>query len=137
MHNSTNPEFIILTLVIGAVIIAIGIFVMAMLRNAADPSKYQKDQYEALENEVEETESDVIGAVVLSKNMTGYWSGSAQTPHYNDCYLVTFQTDDGDKREYSVSKETFDKLYEGQASTLVTVDGEFFAFEDGEEIMDE
>lgn len=137
MYNSANSELIILTVVIGAVIIAIGIFVMAMLRNASDPSKYQKDQYEALENEVEETESDVIGAVVLSKNMTGYWSGSAQTLHYNDCYLVTFQTDDGDKREYRVGKETFDIIYEGQASTLVTVDGKFFAFEDGEEIMDE
>ena len=46
-------------------------------------------------------------------------------------------TDEGDKREYSVGKETFESIYEGQASTLVIVDGQFFAFEDGEEIMDE
>lgn len=137
MTFSNNSELLILTVIIGAVIIAIGIFVMATLRNAADPSKYQKEKYEALEDETEETETDTIGAVVLSKEMTGYWSGCAKTPHYNDCYLVTFLTDEGDKREYSVSKETFDSIYEGQASTLVTVDGEFFAFEDGEEIMDE
>ena len=132
-----NSDFIIMTLAIGAVIIAIGIFVMSTLRNAADPSKYQKKQYEALDDEVEDTEAETIGAVVLSKHMTGYWSGSAKSPHYNECYLVTFLTDEGDKREYSVGKETFESIYEGQASTLVIVDGQFFAFEDGEEIMDE
>ncbi len=137
MTFSNNSELLILTVIIGAVIIAIGIFVMATLRNAADPSKYQKEKYEALEDEVEEINGETIGAVAISKEVKGAWIGNIKTPHYVEGYFVTFLTDDGDKREYQVGKETFDSIYEGQASTLVTVDGEFFAFEDGEEIMDE
>lgn len=111
--------------------------VISTIRSAVNPEKYRNDKYESLDDEVEEKETEAIGAVVLSKEMTGYWSGSAKSPHYNECYLVTFLTDEGDKREYSVGKETFESIYEGQASTLVIVDGQFFAFEDGEEIMDE
>jgi len=128
---------IILGTLVVVFLVGMAMAVISTIRSAVKPEKYRNDRYEALDDEVAEAEAYTIGAVVLSKHMTGYWSGSAKSPHYNECYLVTFLTDEGDKREYSVGKKTFEGVYEGQASTLVIVDGEFFAFEDGEEITDE
>lgn len=77
-----------------------------------------------------------MGAVAISKRVDGYWGGNMKTPTYNECYFVTFLTDLGEEKEYRVGKENFDAIYEGQASMLVTVEGKFFAFDDGEEIAE-
>jgi hypothetical protein len=47
---------------------------------------------------------------------------------------VNFLLENGEEREYYVSKEIFDKVEEGQESTLVLLNGMFFYFGEGEEI---
>ena len=79
--------------------------VISTIRSAVNPEKYRNDKYESLDDEVEEKETEAIGAVVLSKEMTGYWSDSAKSPHYYECYLVTFLTDEGDKENIAWAKK--------------------------------
>lgn len=52
-------------------------------------------------------------------------------------YFVTFFTEDGDTVEYPVPEELFLAIEKGQESTLVTIDGDFFDFGDGEDAPEE
>ena len=60
-----------------------------------------------------------------------YWIGSGYMPKNIAKYYLTFKTEDGEK-EYVVSEELFSKTEEGQTGTLVTINGMFFDFGDGE-----
>ena len=132
-----DNELIIMAVVIAAMILGFIIFIVSTIRNSSNPANVSPETYEALDEEIEEPEPEAVGAVVISKRMDGEWGGNVNTPHYNDCYFVTFLTDAGETKEFRVGKETFDAVYEGQGSTLITVDGKFFAFDDGEEIAEE
>ena len=130
-------EFFVIAIAVIAMFAAIIIFIATTIRNSTNPGKANPEAYEALDEEIEMPEAEIIGAVAISKRMDGYWGGNIKTPTYNQCYFVTFLTDDGEEKEYMVGKETFDKIYEGQASTLVTSEGQFFAFDDGEEVKED
>ncbi len=52
-------------------------------------------------------------------------------------YFVTFFTEDGETVEYDVPREIFLQIEKGQESTLVTLDGKFFDFSDGEDASTE
>ena len=47
---------------------------------------------------------------------------------------MNFRLENGEEREYYVSKELFDRVKEGQESTLVLLNGMFFDFGEGEDI---
>ncbi len=49
-------------------------------------------------------------------------------------YTVQFLTDSGEITEHSVPAELYDYITIGQKGILATVDGEFFDFDNGEEI---
>ncbi len=132
MHLSIDFDLVEIA-VVAFVLVAMLVW---LISSTVGSYKANKKAYEQIDDEVEDIEPEAVGAVVLSKRMDGEWTGSA-TPHthYNDCYFVTFLTDEGETKEFKVAKETFEKVYEGQTSTLVTVEGEFFGFSDGEEII--
>ena len=75
--------------------------------------------------------ADAIGATVVSRDweIAKYGKRTGTVVYY-----VTFLTDDGETKEYTVSEEMYQKCTPNATGTLVTVDGKFFDFGDGEEI---
>lgn len=71
-------------------------------------------------------------ATVLKKKAELVFIKNSKTGKHERVFEVTFLVD-GNEETYPVEQAWFDRLYEGQTSTLVTVNGNFFAFEEGEE----
>lgn len=71
-------------------------------------------------------------ATVLSKREDGHYEGSYKQPRFVNDYYVEFMTEKNKKVELKVTKHFFDKTDIGRISTLITQNGEFFDFSDGE-----
>lgn len=80
---------------------------------------------------VEVSEPTLVRARVISKRAVMEHGGSYKTPTHRVIYYVGFETADGQRLELSVSEDVFAAVYEDQESDLLTVEGGFFAFEDG------
>ena len=93
------------------------------------PSK-KTNEAPAAEVEEESNELTATPAVVVSKYVV------AKHARYHIDYFVTFLVD-GEEREVSVDRKTFERVYEGEASTLVMEGDRFLDFSDGEEMTDE
>lgn len=61
--------------------------------------------------------------------------GFPQMPQKVDEYYVTFLNEDGEEKEYLVSQEFFYNVVKGEEGTLVTVNGNFFDFGDGIDVV--
>ena len=93
----------------------------------------QDEQDECFDGEGIDTEA--VGARVISKDFESKVNGTKYVRH-SSSFFVTFLTDDGEEKEFKVTRELFDRLYEDQTGTLVTVNGNFFDFGDGEEMSE-
>ena len=93
-----------------------------------------------LEEYEKEPEYSFVDARVISKKKTTYYQTELRMPALPaqklEC-IVTFLTEEGEILEFDVREEIFDKIEEKQEGTLVTVNGNFFDFGDGEEITDD
>lgn len=94
--------------------------------------KPSKKTNEAPAAEVEEESNELTAppAVVVSKYV------DAKHARHQIEYFVTFLVD-GEEREVRVDRKTFERVYEGEASTLVMEGDRFLDFSDGEEMTDE
>lgn len=81
-------------------------------------------------------EPEATMAKVIFKRIDKHYEGSYKMPTYVEDYYVTFLTENGVETELSVFVEAFDAITIGQEGTLVTLDGKFFDFGDGEEISE-
>ena len=79
---------------------------------------------------------DVIGAKVVKKQVGGECMGM-KIPKYEAYFWITFLTDDGEEQTYNVSQELFDKTNVGDVASLVTINGTFLDFGDGEDVEEE
>ena len=93
------------------------------------PSK-KTNEAPAAEVEEESNELTATPAVVVSKY------ADAKSTRHNIYYFVVFLVD-GEEREVRVDLKTFERVYEGEASTLVMEGDRFLDFSDGEEMTDE
>ena len=93
------------------------------------PSK-KTNEAPAAEVEEESNELTATPAVVVSKYV------DAKHARHQIEYFVTFLVD-GEEREVRVDRKTFERVYEGEASTLVMEGDRFLDFSDGEEMTDE
>ena len=98
-----------------------------------DEQDEQGEQDECFDGEGIDTEA--VGARVISKDFESKVNGTKYVRH-SSSFFVTFLTDDGEEKEFKVTRELFDRLYEDQTGTLVTVNGNFFDFGDGEELTE-
>ena len=117
-------------------ILILAIFVV-MFAALAIGGKKAKKQQEAIDEEIlsEPTpEPFAEYARVVSKRMEESYGGTPKMPRYKLMFIVTFLTDGGETKEFSVSEETYGRINEHQAGMLITIDGNFFDFGDGEEI---
>ena len=89
---------------------------------------------EQMEEEVDEDPIPIsIGARVMDKSIRKAYMGRGRGYEYR--FSVTFLTDDEIDVAYTVSQEVFDRISIDQTGTLVTVNGSFFDFGDGEPVQ--
>ena len=114
-------------------ILAFVIFIVtAALRGLrGDYSGTSKETEASLDAPIELPPAEAIGATVLSKRWEIAKNGRRTG---NVAFFVTFLTDDGETVEHEVQKELFDRLADGESAMLVTVEGKFIDFGDGENI---
>ncbi|MBQ2915694.1 MAG: DUF2500 family protein [Clostridia bacterium] len=133
MHLIGEYERYIWVAVIAA--IGIGLLLTAVIYPLIKRKKYE-DSYENSDmsedySEVEDTpEFKAVGAVVLDKKAEMFSLGKSHSLKFT----VYFLTDDGETVEMDVSQEVYGRLNKSQVGNLVTVNGNFFDFGDGEEI---
>ena len=89
----------------------------------------EKDENEV---QIEMPSPQFLDAKVISKKIYKQFNG-VRLVKSTFCFLITFQTVDGELIELPVSQEYFEKINEGQKGTLVIVNGNFFDFGEGEE----
>ena len=111
---------------IAVIFICMAIYIAYVLLK---PSK-KTDEAPKTEIEEESNELTATPAVVVSKY------ADAKSTRHNIYYFVVFLVD-GEECEVRVDRKTFERVYEGEASTLVMEGDKFLDFSDGEEITDE
>ena len=84
------------------------------------------------EEEHELPEPVACNARVLEKRFASDVIGTKSVKQVSS-YYVTFFTEDDETVKYAVPEEIFLRIEQGQESTLVTVDGEFLDFGEGED----
>lgn len=92
----------------------------------------------AMEQQMEDEAGDdptaiSIWARVTDKHIRKTYMGRGKGFEYRFC--VAFLTEDEIDVEYTVSKEIFDRIAVDQVGVLVTVNGNFFDFGDGESVQ--
>ena len=85
--------------------------------------------------EVEAADPVATPARVMSKYTDIKRTGSYKSPSHQMMYYVVFKQDDGEIKEFAVTPYMFEKCELYSTGMLVTVDGEFFDFGQGEEIQ--
>ena len=101
-----------------------------------------KQQKEEEYKKIFETEPEYIfkqAKITALRNHVYYQQtlGFPQMPQKVDEYYVTFLNEDGEEKEYLVSQEFFYNVVKGEEGTLVTVNGNFFDFGDGVDVVGE
>lgn len=77
---------------------------------------------------------DAVSASVVSRRGADEWSDNVKVPKYHLGMYVTFMKTDGSKVEYAVSEEIYKKCIPGTVGMLVTMNGQFYDFGDGEDV---
>lgn len=103
-----------------------------------EKSKRQEsaEEMHRLEEAKELSEPILQNARVIDKRFESDVMGTRSVRQASS-YFVTFLTEDGETVEYDVPREIFLQIEKGQESTLVTVDGKFFDFSDGESVPED
>ena len=119
---------------VGIILIIIGVVFVAMVIAGIYDWQRNRKMYEKLDDPIEESPAVAIGAVVVSKRANIKNMGGPKYPHSKLCCYATFSTDAGEMVEYNIPQEVYNLIKENDYGTLVTVEGNFFAFGDGEVI---
>ena len=126
-------SFIVACILLAVVLIAmVYLFVIAPIRLHCDHKKAMKKPYE--EDDVREPEFRSVGARVIGVGQFHSYNGSPKMLKYKMLYRVAFMTDEGKELVFEIPEEIHERISEGQHGNLITVNGNFFDFGDGEEI---
>ena len=121
-----TPAIIAIILIVAVCIIfSIYIFIRSY---KSDKEEKEKREEELLTDE--EPEFKVTGAVILNKQSVMHTTRHDHSVEYK----ITFMTDDGETVEMPVPQEIYAELYESQSGDLVTINGNYFYFGDGEPV---
>lgn len=118
-----------LSFVVVMVIIVLGIILIAGL-TIAELKKRKNFAFE----DVPEPDVVVKKAEVISKYVDTKRTGSYKYPNHHLVYRVIFRTENGETKEYSVPVDIFNACEPHITGDLVTVDGYFLDFGEGEDI---
>ncbi len=96
--------------------------------------KHYSDLLEQMEQPLELPEAKAVGArVILKTERIEKW-GSTSSSSHRIVYEMTFDTDEREVLTFKVGPDIYYRYNELDTATLVTVNGEFFDFSDGEVI---
>ena len=84
------------------------------------------------DGEEPEAEPTSVDAVVVDKRIDEGYVGGNKLPNYTAVFILAFKTENGEIKEFSVAEEIYCRCYKKQKGTLVTLNGNFFDFGDGE-----
>ena len=118
---------VLLTLLVAAAVAGIVMAVKAFIDLNSESEEYELSD-EPLAEPV------AIGARVISRQMDMRRDGSIKIPHHTRVFTVTFLTDDGKTVEYAVPEDLFEYCIPYTTGTLVTLNGEFYYFGEGEDV---
>ena len=118
-----------------AIIICLIVFLICYYPKLKQQEALRRQKIE--EEYEKEPEYVFIKAKVLKKRKDFYYVSNINIPRSQEDYFVTFLTQSGEEKEYPVGKEAYDEILENQEGELVTVNGNFFYFGDGEEVAEE
>ena len=118
-----------LSFVVVMVIIVLGIILIAGL-TIAELKKRKNFAFE----DVPEPDVVVKKAEVISKYVDTKRTGSYRQPNHHLVYRVIFRTENGETKEYSVPVDIFNACEPHITGDLVTVDGDFLDFGEGEDL---
>ena len=121
--------------VVGLVLIVFIAFIV--VKESRNYKKIQAEDVQAIkvEKNIQKPKVEFFDVKAIKKRIHVYYVSEINIPISEMQYWVMFEFDDGSQKEFMVSKELYDKIEEGQAGTLVTVNGNFFDFGDGEDIQ--
>jgi hypothetical protein len=127
-------SFIVACILLAVVLIAmVYLFVIAPIQLRRDHKKAMEKLDE--ENDEREPEFVSVGAKVLGKGGFHKYYGTKYV-NYTLLLRVAFLTDEGEELVFEIPQEIYDRIEEGQHGNLITVNGNFFDFGDGEEISE-
>lgn len=126
MLSGSAAIIAILSIVAGFILL----YILLSIKVSLNEKKQKNAQQTQDKPQETEEEFNAVGAVVLSKESV------LHTTRHNHSlnFKVTFMTDDGTKIQLTVPQEVYESIYESQAGNLVTVNGNFFYFGDGESV---
>ena len=95
---------------------------------------HHKEQKAKLSELDEQFESDpvAVNATIVDKRIDEGYVGGSKLPNYTALFILAFKTENGETKEFSVPEEIYCRCYKKQTGTLVTLNGNFFDFGDGE-----
>lgn len=118
-----------------AILVPIVILIMAILGLLVYLYERKYHPKEKSKNEViEEPETEFLQAKALRKRVHIYYTNYLNLSRSVTEYYITFLLENGEEKEYALSQEMFEKIEEGQESTLVLLNGMFFDFGEGESV---
>ena len=138
-------DFEIIALSVGILVLILGIFLFIYIKylypKENEAMRIREQQKEEEYKRIFETEPEYIfkqAKIVDMRNHVSYLTNLANPamPSKLDEYFVTFLNEDGEEKEYPVSQEFFYNVVKGEEGTLITVNGNFFDFGDGVDIIE-
>lgn len=84
--------------------------------------------------QIEEPETQFIQATVKSKRIFKRFVGEVRVPNAVYDYFATFLLEDREEAEFKIGQELYETIEQGDAGTLVLINGKVFSFGEGEDI---
>ena len=95
----------------------------------------EQERKQAFYDECEkELDYDYKKAMVLEKRENFYYVSNLNIPRSQKDFFATFLIENEEKREFKIREDIYERIEKGQRGTLVTVNGNFFDFGEGEEV---
>lgn len=124
--------FVIVLLVLLAILCG-----KVMIKSSKESKEEKRKLLEEIDTPFEPKPAKAVGARVVFKNERIEKWGSSTTSSHRMVYEMTFDTDEREVLTFEVGPDIFFRYNELDYATLVTVDGKFFDFGDGEEAGEE
>ena len=114
----------------------IGLFVFIIVKESRNYREIKAEDVQAIKSDknVQKPHVEFFDATAIKKRIHVYYVSEINIPVSEIQHWIMFQFEDGTKKEFLVPQELFEKTSENQAGVLVTVNGNFFDFGDGEDV---